>query len=105
MAEFVEIITKDNHKFQAYLAQPKQKVKGGIVIIQEIFGVNKHIKEICNLYSNYGFLTIAPCLFDREEKNIELDYDQKGVMEGRRLKESISYNSLNEINLEMKYIF
>ena len=45
MAEFVEIITKDNHKFQAYLAQPKQKVKGGIVIIQEIFGVNKHIKE------------------------------------------------------------
>ena len=104
MAEFVEIITKDNHKFQAYLAQPKQKVKGGIVIIQEIFGVNKHIKEICNLYSNYGFLTIAPCLFDREEKNIELDYDQNGVMEGRRLKELFNELSINEIESSISYV-
>ena len=40
MTEYVDIFTKDNHKFQAYLSQPNQKVKGGIVIIQEIFGVN-----------------------------------------------------------------
>ena len=87
MTGYIEIFTKDNHKFQAFLSQPNQKVKGGIVVIQEIFGVNNHIKEVCNLYSNHGFLTIAPCLFDREKKNIELDYDPEGINEGRRLKE------------------
>ena len=104
MTEYVDIFTKDNHKFQAYLSQPNQKVKGGIVIIQEIFGVNDHIKEVCNLYSNHGYLTIAPCLFDRENKNIELDYDQEGITEGRRLKELLNELSINEIESSISFV-
>ena len=104
MTEYVDIFTKDNHKFQAYLSQPNQKVKGGIVIIQEIFGVNDHIKEVCDLYSSHGYLTIAPCLFDRENKNIELDYDQEGIMEGRRLKELLNELSINEIESSISFV-
>ena len=104
MTEYVDIVTKDNHKFQAYLSQPNQKVKGGIVIIQEIFGVNDHIKEVCDLYSSHGYLTIAPCLFDRENKNIELDYDQEGIMEGRRLKELLNELSINEIESSISFV-
>ncbi len=104
MNKYVEIVTKDNHNFQAYLSQPRNIVKGGIVIIQEIFGVNDHIKEVCNLYSKNGFLTLAPCLFDREKKGIELNYDQKGIMEGRRLKELFDGLSINEIESSISFV-
>ena len=45
MNDFLELTAKDNYKFSAYLSQPKDKPKAGIVILQEIFGVNKHIKK------------------------------------------------------------
>ena len=51
MHDFLELTAKDNHKFLAYLSQPKDKPKAGIVILQEIFGVNNHIREGADLYA------------------------------------------------------
>ena len=65
MNELIEIATNDDHTFSAYISLPLGKPKAGIVIIQEIFGVNKHIKEITDLYASKGYLCIAPSLFDR----------------------------------------
>ena len=104
MSHYIKLKTNDNHTFQAYLSQPKHKIKGGIIIIQEIFGVNKHIREICNLYSKNGYLAIAPCLFDREKEMIELSYDMTGVTEGRRLKDLLNEKSLNEIESSINYV-
>ena len=54
MNELIEIIAKDSHRFSAYISQPSGKPKAGIVIIQEIFGVNAHIKEVTDLYASKG---------------------------------------------------
>ncbi len=104
MSNYITLKTDDNHTFQSFISQPEHKVKGGIIIIQEIFGVNKHIKEICHLYSKKGYLTIAPCLFDREKEMIELPYDLAGVNEGRRLKELLNDKCLKEIESSINYV-
>ena len=76
MGEFLELKSADNNNFSAYISQPLEKQIAGLVILQEIFGVNTHIKEVTDLYANKGYLTIAPALFDRIESNIELEYDE-----------------------------
>ena len=86
MNELIEITAKDNHRFSAYISQPSGKPKAGIVIIQEIFGVNANIKEVTDLYASKGYLCIAPSLFDRIEKNVTLDYDENGISHGSNLK-------------------
>ena len=73
MNKILEVTAKDKHQFSAYISQPSGKPKAGIVIIQEIFGVNTHIRELTDLYANKGFLCIAPALFDRVEKNVTLN--------------------------------
>ncbi|MBL6850541.1 MAG: dienelactone hydrolase family protein, partial [Alphaproteobacteria bacterium] len=77
MSDFLEIKAKDNHTFLSYLSQPEGKPKGGIVILQEIFGVNTHIQEITNFFATQGYLAIAPSLFDRRERNVKLTYDNE----------------------------
>ncbi len=86
MNEVLEITANDNHKFSAYISQPLGKPKAGIVIIQEIFGVNTHIKEVTDFYASKGYLCVAPALFDRVEKNVTLNYDDEGMSKGRKLK-------------------
>jgi len=104
MNETIELKTIDNHKFDAFISCPDTKPKGGLVVIQEIFGVNKHIREVCEKFMNEGFLTISPSLFDREHKNIELDYTNNDINKGRLLKEKYSFLSLNEINSSIDYV-
>ena len=100
MNDFLELTASDNHKFSAFLAQPKKKPKAGIVILQEIFGVNKHIQEVTDFFSQKGYLTIAPSLFDRVEKHVQLSYDEKGVFKGRKLKDLCDHEALKDIELD-----
>ena len=104
MNELLEITAKDNHQFSAYISQPPEKPKGGIVIIQEIFGVNIHIKEVTDLYASKGYLCIAPSLFDRIEKNVVLNYDENGVSRGRGLKELCDKDALKDIEASMSVV-
>ena len=104
MNEIIEITSKDNHQFSAYISQPSGKPKAGIVIIQEIFGVNAHIKEVTDLYASKGYLSIAPSLFDRIEKNVTLNYDESGVNKGRKLKELCDNNALKDIEASVSVV-
>ncbi len=97
MSNFLELLAEDNHKFSAYISHPKGKPKAGLVILQEIFGVNNHIKEVTDLFAKKGFLAIAPSLFDRVEKNVELSYDENGVTKGRKLKDLCDKDALKDI--------
>jgi carboxymethylenebutenolidase len=74
MGKTVSLTAKDGHKLDAYVAEPAGKPKGGLVIIQEIFGVNSHMKKVTDGYAKDGYLCIAPALFDRVGKGIELGY-------------------------------
>ncbi len=71
----------------AWRADPPHKAaaKGAVVVIQEIFGVNAHIRSIADGYAAAGYVAIAPALFDPVSRNVELGYDDDGFAEGRRL--------------------
>jgi carboxymethylenebutenolidase len=70
----VELTAADGHGLSAYLATPLEKPRGGIVIIQEIFGVTRHIRAVADQYAAAGFLAVAPALFDRVERNVDVPY-------------------------------
>ncbi|HEY3990456.1 MAG TPA: dienelactone hydrolase family protein [Acidobacteriaceae bacterium] len=72
MAEIVRLHAKDGHTLDAYAAQAGVPATAGLVIVQEIFGVNAHIRAVAEHYADEGFVTIAPALFDRIEPGVEL---------------------------------
>jgi carboxymethylenebutenolidase len=75
MSEWVQLKAADGHELSAYIAKPEGKPLGALVVIQEIFGVNAHIRSVADGYAKDGFLVIAPALFDRIEKGVELKYE------------------------------
>jgi carboxymethylenebutenolidase len=83
MGEMVQLHAKDGHTLDAYAVQPGVPVTAGLVIVQEIFGVNAHIREVAERYADDGFVTIAPAIFDRIEPGVELgngDADRQRAM-------------------------
>ena len=74
MGEFTTIMARDGHEFQAYLAAPAGKPRGAVVVLQEIFGVNAHIRAVTDSYAAEGYTAIAPSLFDRIRRGIQLGY-------------------------------
>ena len=76
------LMARDGHEFTAYLARAAGTPRGAVVVLQEIFGVNAHIRAVVELYAATGFLAIAPALFDRIGRNIELGYGQKDMEQG-----------------------
>jgi len=88
MGEFTTLMARDGHEFNAWLAAPTGPARGAVVIGQEIFGVNRHIRAVADDYATAGYVTIAPCLYDRARRGIELGYSDAETQEGRgyRLK-------------------
>jgi carboxymethylenebutenolidase len=74
MGEFTTLMARDGHEFQAYLAAPAGKPRGAIVVLQEIFGVNSHIRSVTDGFAAEGYTAIAPSLFDRIRRGIQLGY-------------------------------
>ena len=83
MGEFTTLMARDGHEFNAWLAAPSGPTRGAVVIAQEIFGVNRHIRAVADEYAAAGYVTIAPCLFDRVRRGIELGYSDAEVNQGR----------------------
>ena len=80
MGEMIELQAADGHRFEAWLATPKGKPRGGIVVIQEIFGVTEQMQRCTDHYAEAGYLAILPAMFDRKERGVRLGYTefQKG---------------------------
>ncbi len=76
MGNWVKLEASDGHRLSGYVAEPKGEPIGALVIVQEIFGVNKSIRDVADSYAADGFLSIAPAIFDRFEPNLELGYDE-----------------------------
>lgn len=83
MGEFTTLMARDGHEFQAYLAAPAGKPRGAVVVIQEIFGVNVHIRAVADGFAQAGYTAVAPAMFDRIRRGIELGYSPQDIEEGR----------------------
>jgi len=82
MGEFTTIMARDGHEFQAYLAAPPARPRGAVLVIQEIFGVNGYIRSVADSFATEGYTAIAPSLFDRIRRGIQLAYSQPEMQEG-----------------------
>jgi carboxymethylenebutenolidase len=82
MNNSIELTGADGFTFSAYLAKPTGEPKGRVVVIQEIFGVNNHIREVCDGYAEAGYVALAPALFDRVKRGIELGYEGDDMTQG-----------------------
>jgi carboxymethylenebutenolidase len=75
----------------AYLAKAAGRPKGGVVVVQEIFGVNAHVRTVADRFAAHGYTAIAPAFFDHVESNVELGYDAAGFARGKALVSEISF--------------
>ena len=85
MGERINLNTAGTHCIGAYLAKPDGKPQGGIVVVQEIFGVTAHIRAVTDRFAEAGYTAIAPAFFDYVENDVELAYDNAGMQRGRNL--------------------
>ena len=75
MSETVTLRAADGFQLGAYVAQPSGEPVGGLVVVQEVFGVNAHIRRVADSYAKDGLVAVAPALFDRIEPGVELGYE------------------------------
>jgi carboxymethylenebutenolidase len=86
----VTLTASDGFKSFAYVSEPSSGTpKGAVVVLQEIFGVNSHIRAVADGYAAAGYLAIAPSTFDRVERDIQLGYTPDDVAQGSRLKAAV----------------
>lgn len=93
MGEMIELTAVDGHRLDAYQATPQGKAKGGLVIIQEIFGLTDQMKRVADRYAQAGYLSIVPAMYDRVERNVIIPYEE--FMKGRE----IARNQLDAENI------
>jgi len=86
MGHWIELTADDGVTITAWRADPPGKPRGGLVVVQEIFGVNSHIRGVCEGYAADGYLVVAPALFDRVSPRVDLGYTQDDIERGRALK-------------------
>jgi carboxymethylenebutenolidase len=87
----MELTAADGHRLQAYESVPSGTARGGVVVVQEIFGVNDHIRRVADGYAADGYRVIAPALFDRVRPGIELGYADADIAEGRKIRGQLSF--------------
>ena len=84
MGQDIKLTASDNFQFGAYRADPAGSPKGAVVVIQEIFGVNHHIRNVCDRFAEQGYVAIAPAIFDRIERNFESGYSEAEIAIARK---------------------
>ncbi|PWC35829.1 alpha/beta fold hydrolase [Azospirillum sp. TSO35-2] len=87
---WVTLQARDGHRLRAYHAPARIEEIGRLIVAPEIFGINRHIRSVCDGFALQGFTTLAPDLFDRAERGVELDYDDAGIQRGIALKGAVS---------------
>ena len=89
MGQKIQLKASDGFTLDAYTASPSGKAKGGIVLIQEIFGVNQHIRALVDEWAGLGYKVVAPAMYDRAEKNFEVGYDEEGRQRGMGARQKL----------------
>ena len=86
MGTAIELTSPDGFRLSAYRAEPAGTPRGGLVVVQEIFGVNAHIRSVCDGYAADGYLAVAPALFDRYQRGVDWGYTPEDIARGREVR-------------------
>ena len=89
MGQFVDLKAADGFVFPAYVAKPVGQARGGVMVLQEIFGVNSHIRAVADGYAADGYLAVAPATFHRVKQGVELGYTAEDISAGVALKAAV----------------
>jgi carboxymethylenebutenolidase len=100
----IELTSGDGHRLSGYESRPPSAT-AGVVIVQEIFGVNSHIRSVVDRYAALGFHAVAPALFDRVERGIELDYSGDSIERGRTLRGKLDWDvSVSDVGAAVEHV-
>jgi len=94
LGQHLSLTTSDQHQLGAYRAEPQGTPKGGIVVAQEIFGVNSHIRNVCDRLAAAGYVAVAPALFDRFVRDFESGYSPDEVAHARTHLANIDWGKM-----------
>ncbi|MFZ2387889.1 MAG: dienelactone hydrolase family protein [Polaromonas sp.] len=89
MGQFVNLKAADGFSLPAYVAQPEGKPRGAVVVLQEIFGVNSHIRSVADRFAGEGYLAVAPSTFERVKSGVDLGYTEDDMKAGFELKTAV----------------
>lgn len=89
MGQFVNLTSADGFLLPAWVAQPEGKPRGAVVVLQEIFGVNSHIRSVADRFAEQGYLAVAPATFARVKDGVELGYEAQDMQDGMALKAAV----------------
>ena len=90
MSEQVKLKATDGHELAAYVARPEGESRGAVVVIQEIFGINPHMRSVVDGFAKAGYTAIAPALFDRFERGVELKYEGEDMQKAFALMQKLN---------------
>src|ERR1039457_3642780 len=93
MGKNITLTASDGHKLSAYRADPAGTPKGGVVVIQEIFGVNHHIRTVCDRLASEGYAAVAPALFDRIEPGFQSGYSPEEISAAMRFVQNPDFGA------------
>jgi carboxymethylenebutenolidase len=94
VGDLITLIAGDGHGLAAYVARPEGPARAGLVVCQEIFGVNAHMRDVTDAFAGDGYLAIAPALFDRLERDVELGYSDDDTGRGRALRTALAWDDV-----------
>jgi carboxymethylenebutenolidase len=105
MRDNVKLKAADGHELDAHVARPAGEPFAGLVVVQEAFGVNRHIRWVADGYAKDGFLAVAPALFDRVERGLELGYEGEELQRGLTLARQINLaDGIKDIAAALRYV-
>ena len=103
MGKMIRLKAKDGHELDAYLVEPGGKAKGGVVVVQEIFGVTNHIKRVADRFAAKRYKVVAPAMFDRVERNVTLEYSE--IDKGRKYMQQLQWpGTLADVEAAVKEV-
>ncbi|THD47176.1 MAG: dienelactone hydrolase family protein [Bradyrhizobium sp.] len=94
MGEWIELKASDGFQLRAWKAEPQGKARGALVVVQEIFGVNAHIRWVADGFAADGYLAIAPAIFDRGEPGFDAEYNPESMARGSALSQAIGRDAM-----------
>jgi carboxymethylenebutenolidase len=94
MGRQIELTVSDGHRLGGYRAEPPGAPIGAIVVIQEIFGVNNHIRSVCDRFADLGYVAVAPALFDRHKRDFQSGYSPEEVQRARAFLSEVDWDAM-----------
>ncbi len=94
MGQIVQLTAADGHKLEAYMAKAAAKPRGGVVVVQEIFGLNGHIRKVTDDYARLGYHAISPAIYDRVGPHLEFGYGEEEFPQARATRQQLTYEQM-----------